>query len=64
MWEKIERLMKARGLNQERLAKKMNVHSGLISDLKYGRIKKPSFELMEKFANALEVSMDEFRKGR
>ena len=62
MWSKVEKIMKKKGLNQEQLAKRMGVHSGTISDLKNGRIKKPSFELMEKIANALEVSMDEFRK--
>lgn len=62
MWIKIEKLMKQAGFNQERLAKKMKVHSGTISNLKNGKIKKPSFELMEKIANALGVSLDEFRK--
>lgn len=61
MWNKIEKLMKTQGLNQERLAKKMDVHSSTISDLKNGRIKKPSFELIEKIAKALDVSMDKFR---
>lgn len=61
MWNKVEKIMKQKGLNQEQLAKKMNVHSGTISDLKMGRIKKPSFELMVKIANALEISLDEFR---
>lgn len=61
MWNKIEKLMKTQGLNQERLAKKMDVHSSTISDLKNGRIKKPSFELIEKIAKALDISMDKFR---
>lgn len=61
MWKKIEKLMKSQGLNQEQLAKKMDVHSSTVSDLKKGRIKKPSFELIEKIAKALKVSMDEFR---
>lgn len=30
---------------------------------KHGKIKKPSFELMEKIADALRVSMDDFRKS-
>lgn len=64
MWPKIERLMNERNLNQERLAKKIGIHSGTISDLKKGRIKKPSFELMQKIADALEVSLDEFREER
>lgn len=62
MWSKVERIMKKKDMNQEQLAKRMGIHSGTISDLKNGRIKKPSFELIEKISNALEVSMDEFRK--
>lgn len=62
MWSKVERIMKKKEMNQEQLAKRMGIHSGTISDLKNGRIKKPSFELIEKISNALEVSMDEFRK--
>lgn len=61
MWKKVEKIMKEKGLNQEQLAQKMNVHSGTISDLKMGRIKRPSFELMVKIANALEVSLDDFK---
>ena len=62
MWETVEKILKEKGLNQEQLAKRMNVHSGTVSDLKHGRIKKPSFELMCKIADALEVSLDVFRK--
>jgi transcriptional regulator with XRE-family HTH domain len=63
MWEIIEKILKEKDLKQEQLAKRMKVHSGTVSDLKKGRIKKPSFELMCKIADALEVSLDEFRKG-
>lgn len=61
MWTIIEQVMKDRDLNQEKLAKRMGVHSGVISDFKLGHIKKPSFELMCKFSDALDVSLDEFR---
>lgn len=62
MWNIIEKILKEKSLNQEQLAKRMKVHSGTVSDLKRGRIKKPSFELMRKIADALEVSLDVFRK--
>lgn len=62
MWDTIEKLLKEKELNQEQLAKRMNVSSGTVSDFKKGRIKKPSFELMCKIANALEVSLDVFRE--
>lgn len=61
MWNKIEILLKEQKINQRQLAIKMNVHSSIITDLKKGRIKKPSFELMCKIADALEVSLDVFR---
>ena len=60
MWDAIEKLLIKKILNQEQLAKRMNIHSGTISDLKKGRIKKPSFELMYKIADVLEVSLDVF----
>lgn len=61
IWYKIEKLLKQNDLNQEQLAKRMKVHSGTVTDLKKGRIKKPSFELMCKIADALNVSLDYFR---
>lgn len=61
LWFKVEKLMRDRGLNQSKLSKKMNVSSSVIAELKRGNIKKPSFELMCKIADALEVSLDEFR---
>lgn len=62
MWTTIKRMMEDLGINQEQLAKRMGVHSGVISDFKLGHIKKPSFELMCKFADALGVSLDELRE--
>lgn len=61
MWEKISLLLDKKGITQYELAKKMNVYTSTITDLKKGRIKKPSFELMCKIADALEVSLDVFR---
>lgn len=61
MWTIIEQMMKDQGMNQEQLAKRMGVHSGVISDFKLGHIKKPSFELMCKFADALDVNLDDLR---
>ncbi|MEO5298685.1 helix-turn-helix transcriptional regulator [Enterococcus cecorum] len=62
MWKKIEREIKKRGLTQYRLSKMIGVSPSVLTDLKNGRNKKPSFELMEKIADALNVSMDVFRK--
>lgn len=62
VWKIIEIRMSELGINQEQLAKRMKVHSGVVSDFKLGRIKKPSFELMCKFADALTLSLEDFRK--
>lgn len=53
--------MKKNGYNQTKLAKKMGVSQSVLAELKRGNIKKPSFELICKIADALEVSLDEFR---
>ena len=50
------------GLTQYKLSKMIGVSPSVLTDLKNGRNKKPSFELMEKIADALNVSMDVFRK--
>ncbi|MCI1922608.1 MAG: helix-turn-helix domain-containing protein [Lentilactobacillus buchneri] len=36
--------------------------NSVLYSFKNGKIKKPSFELMEKIADALNISMDEFRR--
>lgn len=61
MWNEIEKLLKEKEITQYELAKKMGVSTGTITELKKGRIKKPSFELVKKIADALDVSMDRFR---
>lgn len=61
MWSKIEKLLQEREMNQNQLAKKMGVRNGIITDLKKGRIKEPSFQLMVKIAEALGVSLDVFK---
>ena len=62
MWKKIEREIKKQRLTQYKLSKMIGVSPSVLTDLKNGRNKKPSFELMEKIADALDVSMDVFRK--
>ncbi|MGF2053360.1 helix-turn-helix domain-containing protein [Vagococcus fluvialis] len=64
MWEKIEAVLNQKNLTQYQLAKKMGVSVSTITELKMGRINKPSFELMCKIADALEVSLDELRERK
>lgn len=53
--------MKKQDINQNELARRAGVNNTVISALKLGKIKKPSFELIVKIADALEVSLDEFK---
>ncbi|EGO7766397.1 helix-turn-helix transcriptional regulator [Enterococcus faecalis] len=64
MWKKIEEIMQEKEMSQYKLAKKMNVHSSVITELKKGRIEKPSFELACKFADALGISVDDLRNDK
>ncbi len=61
MWKEVEKQMLLKNLNQNQLAKKMGIRNGTLSDFKKGRIKNPSFKLMKKIADALDISLDEFR---
>lgn len=64
MWNKVEKLLKEKQINQAELSRRMNLHTSTITDLKKGRIKKPSFELACKIADALDVSLDDLRKDK
>ena len=61
MWEKIEHQLKLRDWSMYRLAKESGIHQSNFSNLKAGRLKEMSWTNMCKLANALEVSLDEFR---
>lgn len=43
------------------LAEKAGISTGTLSDLKSGRLKNPSFKLLEKIADVLNIDMNEFR---
>ncbi len=64
MWKKIEEIMQEKEMSQYKLAKKMKVHGFVITELKKGRIKKPSFELACKLADALGISVDDLRDDK
>lgn len=62
MWEKIEELANIRGLTIYALAKKAGVNYTMLAELKSGRKKDMMFGNVVKIADALGVSLDEFRK--
>lgn len=61
MWETVEHFLNEKSMTQYALAKKMNVSNSTMTELKMGRIKKQSFNLVCKIADSLGVSLDEFR---
>ena len=62
MWNKIQRLLDKKNMTVWKLGKTMRVSDSVLRNLRDGKIKKPSFELMCKIADALDVSLDYFRK--
>lgn len=66
LWSKIEKLLKEKHMSIYQLT----IEAGLAKnnrtmyEFKYGHIKKPSFELMCRIADALNVSLDVFRGGK
>ncbi|WP_203266264.1 helix-turn-helix domain-containing protein [Streptococcus uberis] len=61
MWDKIEKILNDRNLNMNQLAKKSGINKSHFSDLKSGKIKTLSWKNMVKIADALGISLDEFR---
>lgn len=61
MWEQLNRIMQERNLNGNQLSKMSGVNRSFFSDLKSGKVKSLSLGRICKLADALEVSLDEFR---
>ncbi|WP_415379977.1 helix-turn-helix domain-containing protein [Pediococcus pentosaceus] len=65
MWNKIQRILDEKGITANKLSKLAGFkNNSTIFALKLGQSKKPSFELMERIADALDVSLDEFREHK
>lgn len=61
MWEVIEVYLMEQNMKPIELAEKASISTGTLSDLKSGRLKNPSFKLLEKIADVLNIDMNEFR---
>ncbi|MEO5285969.1 helix-turn-helix transcriptional regulator [Limosilactobacillus allomucosae] len=61
MWEVIEVYLLEQNMKPIELAEKAGISTGTLSDLKSGRLKNPSFKLLEKIADVLNIDMNEFR---
>lgn len=62
MWKIIEKLLEERGMTKYALAKKAGLKQSLLIDLKAGRAKDIKLATAIKIADALDISLDEFRK--
>lgn len=64
MWDEIEKYLKEKNMNQNQLANKIGIPNTRISEIKTGKNKNPSFKLICKIADALEVKVDDLRKKK
>lgn len=61
MWEKIERFLTKKNMTMYQLSKKSGLNQNSLIDLKSGRKKSLKFDDVVKIADALDISLDEFR---
>lgn len=61
MWEKIEALLIEKKMTKYELAKKAGLNQNSLIDLKKGRKQSLKFDDVAKIADALGVSLDDFR---
>lgn len=64
LWKKVQGLLVEKNMSINKLSLKMGLskNNRSIYALRDGKIKKPSFELVCKIADALDVSLDYFRE--
>ena len=64
LWDEVEKELKKQNMSIYQLTIKAGLprSNRTMYEFKYGHIKKPSFELMCKIADALNVSLDVFRQ--
>lgn len=62
LWKKIEEQLNKKGWTIYRVTKEANISPNTLYELKSGRVKDINFKTIVKIADALEVSLDEFRK--
>lgn len=64
LWNKIQKILSEKKMSINQLSLKMGLskNNRTVYQLRNGKIKKPSFELMCKIADALDVSLDIFKE--
>lgn len=63
MWNEIEKYLKEKNMNQNQLANKIGIPNTRISEIKTGKNRNPSFNLVCKIADALDVKIDDLARG-
>lgn len=63
IWKKIEKELKKRDWSIYKLTQKAGLTKNYLYNMKAGLNDNPSFEAMIQIADALEISLDEFREG-
>lgn len=61
LWSKIEKQLKKRGWSSYRLAREAGISEMILANLRKGRANDIRLSTLIKIADALEVSLDEFR---
>ena len=59
MWKKLNHILIEKGMTKKKLAEKAGISKNTIQNIRNSKI---SFRNMVKIADALDVSLDEFRK--
>ncbi|WP_282801156.1 helix-turn-helix domain-containing protein [Secundilactobacillus kimchicus] len=61
LWKRIKALCKQKNMSLRKLTREGNIPMSTLFNLENGRSKNPSFSLIKKIADTLDVSLDEFR---
>lgn len=65
LWTIIEDKLKEKHMSIYRLSKLSGVSTQLLSAIKFGQSKKPSFEIVLKIATVLDIDLNQFKeKGK
>lgn len=61
LWEQIEKVLAKKNISAFQVAKEAGLSKNVLYEMKSGRTKDVKFSTMCKIADALDVSLDEFR---
>ena len=62
LWFVVEKKLKELNITQSELSRRSGLNTTVISAIKLGKIKKPSFSLICKLSEGLEMELDDFKK--